>query len=118
MSFNPNNILIINFGQIGDVILSLPALKAVRIRFPKAKIMAMIGKSGAEIVEICGFADEKITVDRVKLRDGKKPASIAEVLKIVKNVRRRKFDFIVDYPIHAGLKPCNFIARIYYAFFS
>lgn len=96
LNFNPNNILIINFGQIGDVILGLPALKAVRERFPSAKITAMIGKSGAEIVELCGFADEKIVVDRVKLRDGKKPESIREVLRIVKDVRRRKFDFIVD----------------------
>lgn len=96
MTFDPQNILIINFGQIGDVILSLPALKAVRERFPKAKITAMIGKSGAEIVEICGFADDKITVDRVRLRDGRKPDSIKEVLQIVKDVRRRKFDFIID----------------------
>ncbi len=75
MSFNPSNILIINFGQIGDVILSLPALQAVREKFPAAKITAMIGKSGAEIVELSGCADEQIVVDRVKLRDGKKSES-------------------------------------------
>ena len=96
MNFNPNNILIINFGQIGDVILSLPAFSAVRERFPAAKITAMIGKSGAEIIDLCGFTDEKIVVDRVRLRDGKKAESIAEVLQIVKDTRRRKFDFIVD----------------------
>lgn len=56
----------------------------------------MIGKSGAEIVEFCGFADEKIVVDRVKLRDGKKSESIREILKITKDVRQRKFDFVVD----------------------
>ena len=96
MKFNPRNILIINFGQIGDVVLSLPALKAVRGKFPTAKLTAMVGKSGAEIIEISGFVDEKITVDRVKLRDGKKLVSIKEVLKIAKDVRRRKFDFVVD----------------------
>lgn len=56
----------------------------------------MIGKSGAEIVEFCGFADEKIVVDRVRLRDGKKHESIKEILKITKDVRRRKFDFVID----------------------
>jgi len=96
LNFNPQNILIIDFGQIGDVILSLPALKAVREKFPAAKITAMIGKSGAEIIEISGFVDERITVDRVKLRDGKKLESIKEVLKIVKDVRCRKFDFVID----------------------
>ena len=96
LNFNPQNILIINFGQIGDVVLSLPALKAVREKFFDARITAMIGKSGAEIIEISGFVDEKITVDRVKLRDGEKINSIKEVLRIAKNVRRRKFDFVID----------------------
>ena len=96
MNFNPKNILIINFGQIGDVILSLPAFRAVREKFPDARITAMIGKSGVEIVEISGFVDEKITVDRVALRDGNKINSIKEVLKIVKDARRRKFDFVID----------------------
>ncbi|MDQ3064578.1 MAG: glycosyltransferase family 9 protein [Acidobacteriota bacterium] len=96
MNFNPQNILIIDFGQIGDVILSLPALKAVREKFPAANITAMIGKSGAEIIGISRFVDEKITVDRIKLRDGKKLESIKEVLKIVKDVRHRKFDFVID----------------------
>ncbi len=76
--------------------LSLPALKAVRERFPDARLTVMIGKSGAEIVEISNFADEKIIVDRVKLRDGNKLVSIKEVLKIAKDVRRRKFDFVID----------------------
>ncbi len=96
MNFNPDNILIINFGQIGDVILSLPALKSVRERFPKAKITAMIGKSGAAIVGLSGFADEQIVVDRVKLRDGEKTESIREVLEITRDVRRRKFDLVID----------------------
>ncbi len=96
MNFNPKNILIINFGQIGDVILSLPALLAVREKFPDARITLMIGKAGAEIIEISGYADEEIIVDRVKLRDGGKISSIGEVLKIAKDVRRRKFDFVID----------------------
>lgn len=96
MNFNPRNILIINFGQIGDVILSFPALKAVRNRFPDARITALVGKSGAEIVEMSGLADEKIVVDRVKLRDGNKIVSIKEIIKISTDVRRRRFDFVVD----------------------
>ena len=96
MNFNPRNILIINFGQIGDVVLSLPALKAVRGKFSGAKITALIGKSGAEIVEISDFVDDKIAVDRVKLRDGHKAASVKEILKIAKDVRRREFDLVID----------------------
>jgi len=96
VSFTPRNILIINFGQIGDVVLGLAALKAVREKFPDAKLTAMIGKSGAEIIEISGLADEQITVDPVKLHDGNKIKSIREVFSIAKDVRHRRFDFVID----------------------
>ncbi|MEP7038489.1 MAG: glycosyltransferase family 9 protein [Acidobacteriota bacterium] len=96
MNFNPQNILIINFGQLGDVILSLPAFFAIREKFADAKITALIGKASAEIIELAGFADEKIAVDRVKLRDSGKLWSINEIFKLSKEIRRRKFDFVID----------------------
>ena len=96
MNLNPQNILVIHFGQIGDVILSLPAWQIVREKFPRAKITALIGKSGADIIEISGFADEKITVDRVRLRDSAKIWSTNQVFKLLGNVRAQKFDFIID----------------------
>lgn len=97
MSFTPQNILVINFGQLGDVVLSLPALRAFREKFPDAKITALVGKASAEIIEITDFVDEKIAVDRVKLRDSQKLWSIKEIFKLVRDIRRRRFDFIVDF---------------------
>jgi ADP-heptose:LPS heptosyltransferase len=96
LNFNPHNILVLNFGQIGDVIMGLPALQAIRKRFPTAKITAMIGRSGADIVGITNFADERIIVDRVALLRGNKIDSIGKILKIAADVRRRKFDFVID----------------------
>ena len=86
----------ISFGQIGDVILSLPAFKAVREKFPGAQITALIGKSGTNVIEISGLVDEKITVDRVLLRDSGKIWSVGQIFKIIKDVRRRRFDFVID----------------------
>jgi len=96
VSFNPRNILVIDFGQLGDVVLSLPALRAIRKRFPRARITVAVGKPGAEIVSLSGFADHTLIVDRVALRDGFKPLSVARVFKIVKDVRAKKFDFVID----------------------
>lgn len=96
MKFEPGNILVIDFGQLGDVVLSLPALKAIRGRFPDAKITVAVGKSCAQIVELSGYADDKIVVDRVQLRDSAKLWSIFQIGKLVKDVRQRKFDFVID----------------------
>ena len=96
MTFDPRNILVIDFGQLGDVVLSLPALRAVRERFPHARITVAIGKPGREIVELSGFADAAIEIDRVALRDGFKPLSVWRVIQIVKDVRQRQIDFVID----------------------
>jgi ADP-heptose:LPS heptosyltransferase len=96
VNFDPRNILIIDFGQLGDVVLSLPALRAIRKRFPSARITVAVGKPGAEVIGLSGYADETFVVDRVALRDGFKPLSIFRVFKIVQDVRRKRFDFVID----------------------
>ncbi len=94
--FDPRNILVIDFGQLGDVVLSLPALRAIRSRFQGARITVAVGKPGAELVRLSGYADETLVVDRVGLRDGFVPVSIFRVFRIVKEVRQKKFDFVID----------------------
>lgn len=96
LDFDPRNILVIDFGQLGDVVLSLPALRAIRERFPQARITVAVGKPGAEVVDLSGYVDSTLVVDRVALRDGFIPLSIARVFKLVMNVREKKFDFVID----------------------
>ncbi len=96
MTFDPRNILVIDFGQLGDVVLSLPALRAIRERFPQARITVAVGKPGAEVVNLSGYAHATLVVDRVALRDGPKLVSIIRIAKFVKEVRRAKFDFVID----------------------
>ena len=96
MSFDPRNILVIDFGQLGDVVMSLPALRAIRERFPRARITVMVGRPGAEIIGMSGYADSTLEVDRIALRDGFKPLSVWKIIQVVKDVRRRQFDFVID----------------------
>ena len=96
MTFNPRNILVIDFGQLGDVVMSLPALRAIRERFPHARITVVVGRPGAEIIEMSGYADATIEVDRVGLRDGFKPLSVLRIFQVVKDERQKKFDFVID----------------------
>jgi ADP-heptose:LPS heptosyltransferase len=96
MSFDPRNILVIDFGQLGDVVLSLPALRAIRERFPQARITVAVGKPGAPIVDLSGYADATIVVDRVALRDGSKMLAVFRIGRLVREVRRAQFDFVID----------------------
>lgn len=90
------NILVIHFGQLGDVVLGLPALQAIKAHFAGAKITLLVGASAAAIAKLAEVADEYIIVDRVALRDGNKAGSIRKIFALVREVRRRKFDLVVD----------------------
>ena len=94
--FDPRNILVIDFGQLGDVVMSLPALRAIREKFPYAKITVAVGKPGKELLNLCGYANEILEVDRVALRDGPTLISIGRIARFVSQVRKQKFDFVID----------------------
>src|SRR5215217_3999644 len=96
MQFDPRNILVIDFGQLGDVVMSLPALRAIRDRFPYAKLTVAVGKPGKELLNLCGCANEILEVDRVALRDGPTLISLGRIAKFVSQVRKQKFDFVID----------------------
>ena len=76
--------------------MSLPALRAIRTRFPHAQITVAVGKPGGELIELSGYANEILEVDRVSLRDGPTLISIGRIAKLVSRVRSSKFDFVVD----------------------
>jgi ADP-heptose:LPS heptosyltransferase len=96
MSFDPRNILVIDFGQLGDVVMSLPALRAIRARFPHAQITVAVGKPGGELINLSAYANQILEVDRVGLRDGPTLISIGRIIKFVSRVRQAKFDFVID----------------------
>src|SRR6266481_7215296 len=91
--------------------MSLPALRALREKFPHARLTIAVGKPGAEIINLSGYASETIEVDRVGLRDGFKPLSILKVFDIVKDVRRRKFDFVIDLHSFSETNLLGFFSR-------
>ena len=96
MAFDPRKILVIDFGQLGDVVMSLPALRAIRARFPNAQITVAVGKPGGELINLSGYANDILEVDRVALRDGPTLISIGRIIKFVGRVREAKFDFVID----------------------
>jgi heptosyltransferase I len=116
--FDPGNILVIDFGQLGDVVLSLPALRAIRQRFPDARITVAVGKPANEVVALSGYANEIFEVDRVALRDGNKLVSIGRIIKFVQKVRRAKFDFVIDLHSLSETNLLGFLSGARYRLYS
>ncbi len=93
---DPQNILVIHFGQLGDVVLAIPAFRAIRKHYPHSKLTVISGRSTYGVVKLANIADEQIGVDRVALRDGNMVRSVGDILKLVKEVRGRRFDLVID----------------------
>ena len=93
---DPRNVLVLNFGQLGDVVLSLPALAAIRKRFPQARITVAGGLAASLVVEMSGSADRTLAIDRVKLRDGPKWRGVLSLVQLVGDVRRTRYDLVID----------------------
>src|SRR5437773_7689133 len=91
--------------------MSLPALRAIRERFPHARITIAVGKPAADVIEMTNYADAIVSVDRVSLRDGFQPLSILRMWHLVKDVRRRQFDFVIDLHSFAETNLLGFFSR-------
>jgi predicted lipopolysaccharide heptosyltransferase III len=86
-------ILLIQLGDIGDVILTLPAIRALRENFPESWIVVCVREKAGEIIEDCPWASEVMTV-----RKEQKPlkSAILDQARWMKALRAHRFDLAID----------------------
>lgn len=85
----------IKLRHIGDVLLTVPTLRALRERFPSAHLSALVPKGMEEMLTDNPLLDEVITFDRgaLALPLWKR---VRYELRFVRELRRRRFDLVVD----------------------
>lgn len=76
-------ILVIRPGGMGDMIILLPVIKALRERFPDAIIDIVCEKRNLDILKIGGLEESAIAYD-------------SNPLLFLRRLRRRKYDVVVD----------------------
>ena len=91
LPMNPKKVLIFKIGAIGDVMMTTPLVRALRKRFPKAKLDYLVGKWSASIIEKNKNLDEMITFDDTIFFRRKK----RELLRLAKEIRKRYYDLII-----------------------
>lgn len=90
----PKRLLIVQLADIGDLILSTPALAALRAGLPAAHITLLTTAHAAPIVDGTGLVDAVITFERGQLDSSRallKPANLRRILAL----RRGQYDAIV-----------------------
>lgn len=84
------NILVFKISSLGDIILSVPSLKAVRDKFPLSKIKVMVDVKYRKALENCPYIDEVITCDFAVRDKG------TGFLKLAKRLRAEDFEISID----------------------
>ncbi len=91
------NILLIKPSSLGDVVMALPALSALRRSFPQARIHWLIRPEFAPLIEGHPHVDEIILFDRRFLAKAWHSVAAGRgLLSLVCELRRRRFDAVLD----------------------
>lgn len=103
------NILIIKPSALGDIVMALPALSALRRSFPNARISWLVRPEFAGVLEGHPHLDRVIEFDRRYLgRAWYNPAAMVSLLALIGRLRRDKFDAVIDLQ---GLFRTGFLSR-------
>lgn len=86
------NILVIKLSSTGDVVLVTASLKALRERYPRAKIYCLVGKGSRKVLQNCPYIDGIIIYDPLHKDKG----WIRTVLFSHK-LRKYRFDKVIDF---------------------
>ena len=94
LASSPKRILVKEVNWLGDIVMSLPALRAIRKSFPDAHVTVLIKKELASFFDGARWINEVIPYG---LRKGFFPG-LADRKRIVSDLRKRHFDLAILFP--------------------
>lgn len=86
-----HKILFFKPGAIGDLLHTLPALRALRERFPTARVTAIVSPGQDALIDGTGVADSVRTFDKSRYKK-----SVRDFVLFAKQLRHERFDLFVD----------------------
>lgn len=91
------NILIIKPSSLGDIVMALPALSALRRSFPEARLSWLVRPVFAPLIEGHPHLDEIILFERKRLgKAWRHPGAFGSLISLIADLRRHRFDAVVD----------------------
>ena len=85
-------ILLIRLSSLGDIVLTTPAIRAIRAHFPNAYIAMLVAKQSADVLQQNPNLNEIIQFDR-----SARNKDTGEMLRILRILRQRKFALTFDF---------------------
>jgi len=86
------NILVIQLGDIGDIVWMIPAIKSLKSAYTGSKISVLLKKPFSGVLEDNPFIDKIFVVP-----DSRGVKLIKDNLLLIRNLRDCKFDLVIDF---------------------
>lgn len=86
---SPQNILIIQLRQLGDILLTTPCLRAIKEQYPHSRLVFLSHPMGRGILEEHPFCDEHLSYDS--------SATLGASFNFLRKLRKYRFDLIFDF---------------------
>lgn len=96
MSTAPQNILVVHIAGLGQTVLALPALRALRQHLPAARITVAASTLGAEVIQLARCANEVLPVGRLRGAEVLNPSSAYRSSKTLGEIKRGYYDLAVE----------------------
>jgi heptosyltransferase-3 len=94
-----DRLLLVQLGDIGDVVLSLPCIRALKEHFPQAEVVVAVRQKAKTLIEDCPWASDVIAVDQSR----RSPlATVSYHARFLRHLRRYRFDVVFD--LRAGTR--------------
>ncbi len=86
-------ILLIQLGDIGDVVLTMPAIKAIKENYPGCRLVVAVREKAFELLEDSHLIHDVIKIEK---KQGSTKDKILYYIDFIKNLRKFKFDIAID----------------------
>lgn len=103
-----DNILIMKFGALGDIILSTPSISAIREQFPSSKITILVGEEHSFLLSSNPSVYNTIELPKAFLKNW----SFREFAKLIKRIQRESYDLVIDFQNNKKSHLLGFFSRI------
>ena len=90
-AISKKRILVIKLSALGDVILSIPSIRALREKFPDAWISVLVGRKSRKIIRNCPYVNDTIVYEEAL---GHKRSG--GIFRMARLLAKEDFDMVID----------------------
>lgn len=86
-------ILLIQLGDVGDVVLAIPTIRSLKRHYPQSHLTVAVRKKASGLLQLCPWCDDILSIGEEKSSFQDR---IVRHLRFFHSLRRRRFDLALD----------------------